>query len=375
MAKGSSFGGTVKLNGEDEYKKALRDITSNLKLVSSELKLTNTEFSNGDKNIKQAKTSYDSMKNTLQSQKDKVKELKEALSKMEKEYGSNNETVRIFKTQLNNAENQLKQMEDATDKSNKELKEMKKGFDDAGDGALKFSDVLKANVLGDVIVDGLKKIGSATLEIGKAFVEVGKQAIDNYADYEQLIGGVETLFKDSASIVEGYANNAYKTAGLSANDYMETVTSFSASLLQSLNNDTAKSAEVADMAITDIHTYLKALLEPCSYVVFYNLLLCLPFGVYLHYYFQKSFGKTLFYTFLLSLFFELTQLSGLYFIYPRGYRLFDVDDLILNTLGGVIGYFVATIFMRVLPSRRKIDDKAYLLGQKISFLKRGIVVL
>lgn len=252
MAKGSSFGGTVKLNGEDEYKKALRDITSNLKLVSSELKLTNTEFSNGDKNIKQAKTSYDSMKNTLQSQKDKVKELKEALSKMEKEYGSNNETVRLFKTQLNNAENQLKQMEDATDKSNKELKEMKKGFEDAGDGALKFSDVLKANVLGDVIVGGLKKIGSATLEIGKEFLDVGKQALDSYANYEQLVGGVETLFKDSANIVEDYANNAYKNAGLSANDYMETVTSFSASLLQSLNNDTAKSAEVADMAITDM---------------------------------------------------------------------------------------------------------------------------
>lgn len=252
MTKGSSFGGTVKLNGEDEYKKALRDITSNLKLVSSELKLTNTEFSNGDKNIKQAKTSYDSMKNTLQSQKDKVKELKEALSKMEKEYGSNNETVRLFKTQLNNAENQLKQMEDATDKSNKELKEMKKGFEDAGDGALKFSDVLKANVLGDVIVGGLKKIGSATLEIGKAFLDVGKQALDSYANYEQLVGGVETLFKDSANIVEDYANNAYKNAGLSANDYMETVTSFSASLLQSLNNDTAKSAEVADMAITDM---------------------------------------------------------------------------------------------------------------------------
>lgn len=252
MAKGSSFGGTVKLNGEDEYKKALRDITSNLKLVSSELKLTNTEFSNGDKNIKQAKTSYDSMKNTLQSQKDKVKELKEALSKMEKEYGSNNETVRLFKTQLNNAENQLKQMEDATDKSNKELKEMKKGFEDAGDGALKFSDVLKANVLGDVIVGGLKKIGSATLEIGKTFLDVGKQALDSYANYEQLVGGVETLFKDSANIVEDYANNAYKNAGLSANDYMETVTSFSASLLQSLNNDTAKSAEVADMAITDM---------------------------------------------------------------------------------------------------------------------------
>jgi phage-related protein len=79
-----------------------------------------------------------------------------------------------------------------------------------------------------------------------------KKSVEAYANYEQLIGGVETLFKDSASIVEGYANNAYKTAGLSANEYMETVTSFSASLLQSLNGDTAKSAEVADMAITDM---------------------------------------------------------------------------------------------------------------------------
>lgn len=88
--------------------------------------------------------------------------------------------------------------------------------------------------------------------VGSALLDIGKSAIDSYANYEQLIGGVETLFKDSAGIVEGYANNAYKTAGLSANDYMETVTSFSASLLQSLNNDTAKSAEVADMAITDM---------------------------------------------------------------------------------------------------------------------------
>ena len=70
--------------------------------------------------------------------------------------------------------------------------------------------------------------------------------------YEQLAGGVETLFKDSSGTVENYANNAYKTAGLSANEYMGTVTSFSASLLQSLNGDTAKAADVANMAITDM---------------------------------------------------------------------------------------------------------------------------
>ena len=84
------------------------------------------------------------------------------------------------------------------------------------------------------------------------FLTVGKEALDSYADYEQLVGGVETLFKDSSGIVENYANNAYKTAGLSANDYMETVTSFSASLLQSLDGDTAKVAEVSNMAVTDM---------------------------------------------------------------------------------------------------------------------------
>ena len=248
----SSFGGTVKLTGESEYKKALKDITSNLKLVSSELKLATTEFSNGDKSVKQTKTSYDNMSKAIQEQKSKITELKDALSKAEKEYGSNNEKVRLFKTQLNNAENQLKQMESATDKSTKELKEMKQGFEDAGNGALKFGDILKANVLSDAIVGGIKSLGGAMKEVGSALVGVGKQALESYADYEQLIGGVETLFKDSAGIVSNYANNAYKTAGLSANEYMETVTSFSASLLQSLNNDTAKVAEVSDMAITDM---------------------------------------------------------------------------------------------------------------------------
>lgn len=248
----SSFGGAVKLTGESEYRKALRDITTNLKEVSSELKLTNTQFSSGDKTVKETKNAYTNMNTTIQEQKEKISSLRSALSEAEKEYGSNNEKVKTFKTQLNNAENQLIQMENATDKSNKELKEMKNGFDDAGQGALKFGDLLKANVLGDFITSGLKAVGNGIKQIGSTFLDVGKQALDSYADYEQLVGGVETLFKESAGIVEGYANNAYKTAGLSANEYMETVTSFSASLLSSLNGDTAKSAKVADMAITDM---------------------------------------------------------------------------------------------------------------------------
>ena len=97
------------------------------------------------------------------------------------------------------------------------------------------------------------KVGAAAVAAaGTAIIAIGKQAIEQYAEYEQLVGGVETLFKQSSDTVMKYAENAYKTAGLSANEYMNTVTSFSASLLQSLGGDTEAAAEYADMAITDM---------------------------------------------------------------------------------------------------------------------------
>lgn len=97
-----------------------------------------------------------------------------------------------------------------------------------------------------------KGIGVAVTAGVTAVSFLTKGALDAYADYEQLTGGVETLFKTSADKVLEYANRAYKTAGLSANEYMDTVTSFSASLLQGLDGDTAKAAEIADLAITDM---------------------------------------------------------------------------------------------------------------------------
>lgn len=106
---------------------------------------------------------------------------------------------------------------------------------------------------GTKLLGAMAKIGTAAIAAGGAAVlAVGKQALSAYADYEQLVGGVDTLFKESSAKVQEYAANAYKTAGLSANAYMETVTSFSASLLQSLGGDTAAAAEMADLAITDM---------------------------------------------------------------------------------------------------------------------------
>lgn len=124
---------------------------------------------------------------------------------------------------------------------------------------------------GNALISGLKSaMGSASKVVGTAFkaaatagvaglgaasagiAAFSKKALDAYADYEQLVGGVETLFGSAAGTVMRYADQAFQSAGLSANDYMETVTSFSASLLQSLNNDTGKAAEYANQALVDM---------------------------------------------------------------------------------------------------------------------------
>ena len=125
---------------------------------------------------------------------------------------------------------------------------VKIGVDDQASGKLRD--------LGSKLGDGLKtaaKIGTAAVGAAAAGITaLTTAAVNNYAEYEQLVGGVETLFKQSADVVQQYAANAYKTAGMSANEYMSTVTSFSASLLQSLDGDTAAAAEYADRAITDM---------------------------------------------------------------------------------------------------------------------------
>lgn len=114
----------------------------------------------------------------------------------------------------------------------------------------------KASDLGTKFKTGLAtaaRVGAAAVTAATgAVVALTTKSVEAYAEYEQLVGGVETLFSDSADIIMGYAEQAYRTAGLSANEYMETVTSFSASLLQGLHGDTAAAAEIADMAITDM---------------------------------------------------------------------------------------------------------------------------
>lgn len=139
-------------------------------------------------------------------------------------------TIAVNNSDANNA------IDETSDKAEKSEGKMSSAFGKIGKAAVKFGKVAAVAI-------GAVAIGLSAMV---------KSAVSDYADYEQLIGGVETLFKESADTVITNAANAYKTAGMSANEYMETVTSFSASLLQSLGNDTVAAASKADMAITDM---------------------------------------------------------------------------------------------------------------------------
>jgi len=129
---------------------------------------------------------------------------------------------------------------------------LKDAFGDAGDEAGAHGGQKAATSMASVLGKAGQIAGAATAAAAAAVGAIVKEAVQGYAEYEQLVGGVETLFKDSADAVMDYAASAYRTAGLSANEYMDTVTSFSASLLQGLGGDTAAAAELADLAITDM---------------------------------------------------------------------------------------------------------------------------
>lgn len=148
------------------------------------------------------------------------------------------EEYRAFQREIANTQAELAALTE-------EQKNLGKATEETTQKAVTLGDIVKANVISDVIVKGAEKVTGALKQISS-------EAISAYSQYEQMVGGVETLFAGAEDIVLENAQNAYKTAGISANSYMETVTGFSATLLQGLSGDTQKAAEIADQALIDM---------------------------------------------------------------------------------------------------------------------------
>lgn len=293
----AGFGGAVKLTGASEYRKSLQQITQDLKIVSAQMKSTASVYELGDMKEKDLIKSSKELRASLEEQRGSLTALKNQLSQMSSEYEKNVKAHQDLVSDYEKAQKLQEQLKQTLGETSKEYEEQSKvvadlaiqveksdkaleaeskavkqaqvqtaqaeatfnqtavAIDNMGTQAEKSSDgftVMKgvlANLATDVIrsaIDGLK-------QLGQAFVDVGKEAITSYADFEQLEGGVTKIFgEDMAQTVIDNAQNAFATAGLSANEYMETVTGFSASLIQSLDGDTQQATEIADRAIRDM---------------------------------------------------------------------------------------------------------------------------
>lgn len=248
----TNIGPKIGVDGEKEYRQQISQIIQQSKTLASEMKLVSASFtaatSAEDKNAKTAAV----LNKQIAMQRQYIAALAAQAGKAAATYGTNSVQAQKYEEQLNKARAKLLEMQHALQDTEHGVEDLGKEMDNGGQKALSFGDLVKSNLASEAIIGGVKLMASAIKEAAEALVDLSKQAIQGFAEQEQLIGGVDTLFKESSKQVQQYANEAYKTAGLSANEYMATVTSFSASLLQSLGGDTAKAAAYADRAVTDM---------------------------------------------------------------------------------------------------------------------------
>lgn len=343
----AGFGGAVKLTGESEYKRALKQIEQSLREVASEMKVVSSAYDKNDKSqqavsakmdvlnrkmteqvnrLNTLKAQYASMnaeytKNssahdklvaTYQSEKAKLDEIGRTLGTTSQEYkdqekkvaelaqeveksakaqDQNAQSMSKMRVEMNNAQTDInktkKEIDELgtessdtakdVDKLGAEAEESGKQAEQAGNGGFTVLKGVIANLASQAIqmaLNGLKQLGGA-------LVNMGKQAYSNFAEFQQLEGGIQTIFGTRGiETVEDYADrfglsmeqathefyihtqaserlmnsaqNAWKTTGLSVNEYMEQVTGFSATLLQSMGDDTLGAVKYADMAMQDM---------------------------------------------------------------------------------------------------------------------------
>ena len=235
--------GKVSLDGIDKVEKSLKSVSSTAINTASDV----------DKLGKQSnktESDFDKLCNTIKKQEKSLDDLKNKHKSLIITQGENSKEAQKCAKEIEDLSGELKKNKDKMSECEKATNKYDKQLNEVGDTADKTTSKLsKIGKIAGTVGKGLL-IGAGVVATGA--IGLVKQVSSSYGALQQSIGGIETLFGNSAQKVIENANNAYTTAGISANEYMQQVTSFSASLLQSLGGDTEKAADVADMAVRDM---------------------------------------------------------------------------------------------------------------------------
>ncbi len=226
-----NFGLKIGVEGEKEFKKALADINQSFKVLGSEMKLVSSQFDKNDKSVQALSARNNVLNKEIEAQRQKIDTLRSALQNASDSFGETDRRTQSWQIQLNNAEAALNDMERELSDNNAALEEANSNYgraedaledmdremddvtdsaddmgdeiDEAGDAAEKSESKFKG--LGTVLKTVGAAMGAVVVAAGAAAVKLGKEVIAAYADYEQLVGGVDTLFKDSSQKLQQYA--------------------------------------------------------------------------------------------------------------------------------------------------------------------------
>lgn len=233
------IGPRIGIDGEAQYRKEINEIIQQAKTLDAEMKsLTSSFDKEADAKKKNAEVSKKAAEQ-IEVQKERIKKLEEMVQRSAEATGENSTETNKWKEALANAKTELNHLEG--------------GLETTTQKSSIFAETLKAMFSKELIMGGLNMLKDGVVAVGKATASLAKEVVSAYGDFEQLEGGVKKLFgEEAAQKVIQNATQAYKTAGMSMNDYMETVTGFSASLIQSLGGDTEQAARMADIAIRDM---------------------------------------------------------------------------------------------------------------------------
>ncbi|QSX09533.1 tape measure protein [Alkalibacter rhizosphaerae] len=221
-----SFGFKIGIEGEKEFKKALSDINQSFKVLGSEMALVSSQFDRNDKSVEALAARNEVLNKELDAQRGKIETLRTALDNAATSFGENDRRTQNWKIQLNKAQAELNGLErelsdnenaigdhaEATDQDSENMQkatqaasklagsvdDLGEEFDDSGKRALSFGDVLKANLLSAAIIGGIKSLGSAISEIGKAFVGALKDGVSYNAQLESYTTSFTTMLGDQA---------------------------------------------------------------------------------------------------------------------------------------------------------------------------------
>ena len=240
MAGSNTFGGTIKLEGEKAYRDAIKQINSDLKVMASEMGKVTAEFGKNDKSASSLTSRNKVLAEQIDKQKEKILTLKGALEQSSEKYGENDKKTNDWKISLNKAEAELIKLEkelsdnekilkdskNATEDNSKSLKKFGDSANDAGQKTLKLGDLIKANLISEAIIGGIKSLGSAIMDVARKFGEFVSTGIKNASDLQESQNVVDVTFGESAETINDWsrkAAGAYGMSELSAKQYTGTM--------------------------------------------------------------------------------------------------------------------------------------------------------